>query len=117
MLKSYAAKVLLLGEYTILSGSKALALPYNELNGRWSFEQNDTQECELSHKSLKEFVDKSKSTSIDRDSMRVELEKGLWFDSSIPHGFGLGSSGAVIAAIYDRFGKPSHVIDKDKIEL
>ena len=32
-----------------------------------------------------------------------DLNSGLYFDSSIPQGFGVGSSGALVAAIYDRY--------------
>ena len=33
--------------------------------------------------------------------MTTDLSKGLYFDSSIPKGYGVGSSGALVAAIYD----------------
>ena len=31
--------------------------------------------------------------------------RGLYFESTIPQGFGIGSSGALCAAIYDRYSK------------
>jgi mevalonate kinase len=34
---------------------------------------------------------------------REDLAKGLYFDSSIPQGYGIGSSGALVAAVYDRY--------------
>ena len=40
---------------------------------------------------------------LDVDAFRRELEEGLFFDSTIPIGYGLGSSGALCAAVYDRF--------------
>ncbi len=33
------------------------------------------------------------------------LKTGLYFDSSIPQGYGVGSSGALVAAIYDKYAK------------
>lgn len=33
----------------------------------------------------------------------MELNAGLFFDSTIPLGYGVGSSGALVAAIYDRY--------------
>ena len=117
MLKSYPAKVLLLGEYTILSGSKALALPYWKLSGKWSFENNDSEAREESRKSLSLFVESSQATGIDVERLKQDLQNGLWFDSNIPHGFGLGSSGAVIAALYDRYGKPVADFSKDAENL
>ena len=112
MLNSFPAKVLLLGEYTILNGSKALALPYHALNGKWSFEENDSEARLDSRKSLISLAEK-----MELSILRHDLEKGLWFDSSIPQGFGLGSSGAVIAAVFERYGKSQNNIDADKFAL
>lgn len=103
----FPAKVLLFGEYTILNGSKALALPYPELQGRWSFEQSSSEARELSRDSLARFLKEHKSSTIDWNQLTQDFEKGLWFDSSIPHGYGLGSSGAFIAALYERYGNNS----------
>lgn len=114
MLKKFPAKILLFGEYTILNGSKALAVPFHQVNGLWSFEENDSEISKASRKSLKEFHEKKLSSSINYDLLGEDLEKGLWFDSSIPNGYGLGSSGAVIAAIFDRYGKSCGDIYKDK---
>ena len=99
----FPAKVLLLGEYTILNGSRALALPYPELGGQWSFDDNSSEERKNSRKSLHGFLTFDSSGSIDRQQMEDDFEKGLWFDSTIPQGFGLGSSGALIAAIFDKY--------------
>ena len=35
--------------------------------------------------------------------MANDLSRGLYFDSSIPMGYGVGSSGALVAAFYDRY--------------
>jgi mevalonate kinase len=117
MLKSFPAKVLLLGEYTILNGSRALALPYEDLRGEWSFEEIDDEARENSQKSLKNFLEKTSSSSIDREKLREDLLRGLWFKSSIPQGYGLGSSGAVIAAIFEYYGNPSGQLEDHKRDL
>jgi mevalonate kinase len=117
MLAHYPAKVLLLGEYTILNGSKALALPYFELGGAWSFERTESEAAVQSRASLVAFLEKSDSEILNREELARDLKRGLWFDSSIPQGYGLGSSGAVIAALYDRYGRPTHDIDQDKVHL
>ncbi len=114
MLASFPAKVLLLGEYTILNGSKALALPYKSLLGEWSFENDHSSFRESSRKSLLEFIQKSKAQSIDLHKMKSDHDQGLWFKSTIPQGFGLGSSGAVIAAIFERYGVPSDKLLSNK---
>lgn len=117
MLKSFPAKILLFGEYTILNGSKALALPYNHLKGTWSFDKGHSELYENSRRSLLEFNEKSGAQSIDQEKMKLDLHNGIWFDSTIPQGFGLGSSGAVIAAIYERYGKPTGDLQLDKSQL
>lgn len=118
MLKhQFPAKVLLLGEYTILNGSKALALPFHDLSGQWTFDNNETEFRQSSRNSLIAFQEKSGANQIDLARMKKDLEDGIWFQSSIPQGFGLGSSGAVIAAIFDRYGKSSGDLESDKKEL
>lgn len=114
MLRKFPAKVLLFGEYTILNGSKALALPFHQVSGAWSFEKNESETSAASRKSLREFHLKKLSSSIDYELLGEDLDKGLWFDSTIPNGYGLGSSGAVIAAIFDRYGKSCGDIYRDK---
>ena len=37
------------------------------------------------------------------DELERDIKRGLYFDSSIPKGFGLGSSGALCAAIYSNY--------------
>lgn len=117
MLSTFPAKILLLGEYTILNGSKALALPYKTMMGKWYFDSSVTLARDNSRRSLQNFLEKSGATSIDMSRLKIDLEKGLWFDSTIPQGYGLGSSGAVIAALYNRYGNPRNEIQYDKTQL
>jgi mevalonate kinase len=42
--------------------------------------------------------------SFDLDSFEFDVAQGLIFQSNIPQGFGLGSSGALCAAVFDRYG-------------
>jgi mevalonate kinase len=114
---SYPAKILLLGEYTILNGSKALAIPYNELSGKWSFEKLDTELAMISHEALRAFLKHNSEDSLDNERLKKDIERGLWFDSTIPHGFGLGSSGALIAALYETYGLKKHSILESKQAL
>lgn len=104
MLKSYPAKIILLGEYSVLNGSRALAIPYPELHGEWSTENSNTGERKNSRKSISGFLGAVSPEFIDVKRFEEDFEKGLWFHSDIPQGFGLGSSGALIAAIFDRYG-------------
>lgn len=108
----YPAKVLLLGEYTILNGSKALALPYHALCGKWSMESNESEARENSRRSLLNLAEKMNIPALKKD-----LDDGIWFDSSIPQGFGLGSSGAVIAAVYERYETTQDDLEANKFAL
>jgi len=51
--------------------------------------------------------------------MNDDLLKGMYFDSTIPQGYGVGSSGAIVAAFYDRYAKNKITVlenlTKDKI--
>ena len=113
----FPAKILLFGEHTVINGSKALALPYDEFFGKWSTENNESEQRALSRKSLLDFADKTTVQTIDLARFKKDVEDGLWFDSTIPQGFGVGSSGAVIAAIFDRYGKPSNDYVENKTSL
>lgn len=104
MIKNYQSKILLFGEYTVLNGSHAFAVPCNQFSGRWSFDKKMTPEFELSSDSLKSFLNSVSHDCLQKEKFVQDLKDGIWFDSTIPHGYGLGSSGALIAAIYDRYG-------------
>lgn len=113
----YPSKILLFGEYTILNGSKALALPYHAMNGHWSKEALKTEEARISHASLVSFLEHSSDQYIEHHRLKSDVEKGLWFDSTIPQGYGLGSSGALIAAIYETYGIKRNNLQDDKKAL
>jgi mevalonate kinase len=115
--KTYPAKVLLLGEYTILSGSRALAVPFESYAGRWSFESLHTSEALFSSQSLNSYLEHGLEDYIDKAALQQDVAKGLWFDSSIPHGYGVGSSGALIAAIFDRYGRNKGTLHENKLAL
>ncbi len=104
--KSYPSKVLLYGEYTIIEQGAALAIPYPTLAGRWQRLSSNNSIATASHQSLLvilSFLQKSTLDFLNLDAFAIDLEQGIWFDSNIPGGYGLGSSGAVCAAIYDRY--------------
>jgi mevalonate kinase len=50
---------------------------------------------------------------MDAEAFERDLAAGLFFDSDIPIGYGLGSSGALCAAVYDRYcrSKTSNLAD------
>lgn len=101
---SYPSKLLLFGEYTVVKGSQALALPLPLYAGRWAYAQ-DRAAIPFPLDSYAEYLNTLDQPRIDFDKFKAELERGLFFDSDIPIGYGLGSSGALCAAVYERFVK------------
>lgn len=100
----YPSKILLVGEYTVLSGNAGLAIPFYKKFAQWKVEANSE------HEILKELIlyistNPTLSKYINLPEFRIETDNGLYLDSSIPYGCGLGSSGTLCAAILDRFGK------------
>jgi mevalonate kinase len=50
------------------------------------------------------------------DAFKSDLDKGMYFDSDIPNGSGVGSSGALVAAVYKRYAlKPSRFSEASDI--
>lgn len=50
---------------------------------------------------------------LDVNTFRKELAEGLYFQSTIPIGYGVGSSGAVTAGIYDRYVEEEVALELD----
>jgi len=106
----FYAKILLFGEYGIIKDSKGLAIPYNSYNGALKSASNLLGEAEKSNKNLAKFYHYLKNTSTDLVSFNFEkfkkdIDSGMYFDSSIPQGYGVGSSGALVASIYDQYAE------------
>jgi mevalonate kinase len=106
--KIYPAKLLLFGEYTVLDGGRALAVPYDHYSGYWTTSSPEPEAIQTARDWLQylEEFGIANTYSIDTLSALMELEHGLTFTSTIPVGYGLGSSGAFTAALLERFGKP-----------
>lgn len=102
--KKYNAKILLFGEYTVTLGSGALAIPYDEYSGYWDFGAGH-ESSKHGLRKLAEFVSHSPelNAKYNLTAFYEALENGLYFNSNIPSGYGLGSSGAVVAAFYDTY--------------
>ena len=101
----FYSKILLFGEYGIIEDSKGLSIPYNFFNGALKITDSSNQESKKSNLVLSRFSAHLKTTDIDLDlnSFDKHIEKGMYFDSSIPKGYGVGSSGALVAAVYEKY--------------
>jgi mevalonate kinase len=101
---NYPSKLLLFGEYTVLSGSQALAVPLKQWKGEWK----QTEDGFAGPGSpLMKYVNWLKSKDIISAATAAHIindaEEGWNYVADIPVGYGLGSSGAYVAAIYDRY--------------
>lgn len=104
----FYAKILLFGEYGIIKNAKALSIPYNYYKGALRMDNNTSEEAVSSNAKLKAFAEHlialdNALVTFDHERIISDLSKGMYFDSSIPQGYGVGSSGALVAAIYDRY--------------
>ncbi len=115
MEKQYFGKILLFGEYSIICGSKGLVVPYTTASGQWKYTDNKTENPDFYRDSSKHLLaftaylgkqDQLKEL-LDLQLLQHELQNGLYFDSNIPQGYGAGSSGALVAAVFDRFSRKS----------
>jgi mevalonate kinase len=109
----FYSKILLFGEYGIIKDSKGLSIPYNFYNGALKVDENPSAEALKSNESLKRFVayleslqqEQPELVTFNIEILKADVQRGMYFDSSIPQGYGVGSSGALVAAIYDKYAQ------------
>ncbi|RUT78002.1 GHMP family kinase ATP-binding protein [Ancylomarina longa] len=113
----FYAKILLFGEYSVLLNSMGLSIPYTHFHGELSFisedKYTDRDFARRSNLELTKFLKFLNSTAenfdsqLNMSSLKQDIQNGLYFESSIPESYGLGSSGALCAAIYNKYGRQS----------
>jgi len=104
----FYAKILLFGEYGIIKDSKGLAIPFNAYRGALKTSDDLDAKAKTSNQNLFKFYNyiaglNSDIVTFNLDEFKKDLEDGMYFDSSIPQGYGVGSSGALVASIYDKY--------------
>ena len=104
----FYSKILLFGEYGIIKDSKGLSIPYNFYNGALKKSETPSDVAVESNQKLKSFAAyletlDAELVTFDMGRLNQDLAEGMYFDSSIPQGYGVGSSGALVAAIYDKY--------------
>lgn len=112
---TYPGKALLFGEYTILIGSSALSIPLPRYQAslrlpveEYKISDHDRLESNRQLVNFHHFLMSNRNyfgSFLDLDRFGRELTAGLYLRSTIPHHYGLGSSGAVCAAIFGKYGK------------
>ena len=88
-----------------------LSIPYNQFYGKLTL-SDDSEIAKMSNLNLAKLFNYLKGlndnneliASLDLEQLDLDIANGLSFDSSIPQGFGIGSSGALVAALYSKYG-------------
>jgi len=109
----FYSKILLFGEYGIIKDSKGLSIPYNFFKGALKTDENPSEVAKKSNINLREFVtylerihnEEPQLVAFDFKRLKSDVAAGMYFDSSIPQGYGVGSSGALVAAIYYNYAE------------
>ena len=121
----FYAKILLFGEYGIIEDSQGLTLPYSFYKGTLKFSDLDNDFEKKSNQSLKKYsnylsdLELTAEYNLDVKSFKNDIAKGLFFDSNIPQGYGVGSSGALVAAIFEKYSlikRNPETISKDELK-
>ncbi|MDG1136268.1 MAG: hypothetical protein P8N48_05075, partial [Bacteroidales bacterium] len=105
--RQFNSKILLFGEYALMAGSKALSIPFDKFYGQLLFKGKGRKSTHYSVKYLEEYLNFLNQNNFDKyldtATFREDLSDGLIFETNIPISYGLGSSGAIVASIYDAY--------------
>lgn len=121
----FYAKILLFGEYGIIEDSQGLTLPYSFYKGSLKFSDLKEDFEISSNASLKKYskyllnLELPEGFELNVKKFVADIDKGLIFESTIPQGYGVGSSGALVAAIFEKYSKekyPAELISKDQLK-
>lgn len=109
----YPSKIMLVGEYGVVLGGSALSIPFERFGAKVcssrQIPKGKEAEAAGSFQALKELLGYIRQlpagtfhAAPDLEQFESALNK-YWLEMTIPLGYGLGSSGAVSAAVYDLF--------------
>lgn len=111
-MKKFSAKILLFGEYGLLYGANALAIPFHKFGGSRKFAGETKDQAILDSQSeIQQFFSTFEAANLNNrlhfplqlEALQKDLQQGLYFNSDIPVQYGLGSSGALCAAIFEQY--------------
>lgn len=106
----FPAKILLFGEYVIIHGGKGLAIPYPKYGGSLRMPLSATNAQIIASQTtiaqLYRYLQQIAPDEWDFETWLLDVQQGIYFDSNVPQGFGLGSSGALVAALYAHYYHP-----------
>lgn len=121
--KKYYSKLMIAGEYGVLAGSEALTMPLKNFYARIVQKKDSSDSTTIiksvsSLRKLFNYIHTLPKNSFYAQSLDNEMESmlndGYYIESTIPHAYGIGSSGAVSAIIYDQFFRNNEKLDMQK---
>jgi mevalonate kinase len=108
---TFNSKLLLFGEYGLMFGAMALSVPFDRFSGYLDFDinclhQESTAEIGKFYNHLiTENANQKLNFPFDLARLEKDLGKRLFFNSNIPQQYGVGSSGALVAALFSRYAE------------
>ncbi len=107
---SFSSKILLFGEHIVNCGSNALAVPFNNYSCNLLLKKQYEENAHYIKDSkiiLSDLAKYFKSIKLYKDlnvaEFEIDISQGLKIKMNIPIGYGLGSSGALISCIYEKY--------------
>jgi mevalonate kinase len=106
---NFNSKLLLFGEYGLMYDAMALSVPFGRFSGYLDFDSD--QSHQESSSEIQKFYGHLKSGNsfqqlhfqFDLDKLENDLKEGLYFNSTIPQQYGVGSSGALVASLFSKY--------------
>lgn len=121
----FYSKILLFGEYSILCDSMGLTIPYTHFKAELSFirddKYTDLDYARASNDLLAQYLPYLRELSskgelkcnFNVSAFEADIKRGLYLESNIPQGYGVGSSGALVAALYKKYVSDAFPDDAD----
>ena len=109
----FYSKVILFGEYSMIFDATALMIPFRKFKAAWKQDPElKASNALASNTSIRKFqrylqTDEELSLLFDFQRFDDDLNHGLYLESDVPTGYGLGSSGTLSAAVFKRFANRS----------
>ncbi|HLO60246.1 MAG TPA: hypothetical protein VK179_15960 [Bacteroidales bacterium] len=115
----FNGKVILFGEYSVMAGSSVLIIPYRRATAQLVMAAGTADDSVRRSNDVlvrfSSFINSNASEVIDTEAFRNDVVRGLYLKSSVPEHKGLGSSGALCAAVYDSY-KRSEIRDLNTLQ-
>ena len=109
----FNSKILLFGEYSLIHDSMALSIPYESFEGTLTYSPKklNEEQAKQSNQHMAQYAEYLRGLIqngelkfvFDIEALEEDIAKGIVFDSTIPQGYGVGSSGALVAALYEKY--------------